>query len=120
MTISRKGDSLEFLKSMKLRHGGPVIGPTCDGDYEFVDVISNELPIYYDYEFAKAKEIGEEFGLELTWHGSVLGEGLGPDGKGPKNEPVYSKRCNSLDELKEAPAKISKATTKLEKELDKK
>ncbi|MHA1865453.1 MAG: hypothetical protein ACTSWZ_03010 [Candidatus Heimdallarchaeaceae archaeon] len=108
MPLPRK-ETNEILKNIKLPYGGPVM----NSQYKFIDIFSNELPIYTKKEFKIAEEIGKKHCLKLIFQDFSVGE----KGEYTKYEPVYVLTCTSLDELKEAPKRINKATSELEEKI---
>jgi hypothetical protein len=105
-----------ILKRIKLRYAGTTINPGINSDYELVDIYSNELPIRKKIEFEIAKEIGRKYNLQLEWMDFTPGEGLGK-GEKPHYELVYRLCCKSLEELKEAPKRITRAVSELKEKL---
>jgi hypothetical protein len=111
-------EALKILKRLNLRYAGLTIKPAIDADYEYIEVYSGKLPIYTKHEFKIAEKIGKGFNLELKWMDFGRGEKEIEEGE-VKYEPVYVARCATLNELKEAPKKISKALELLKEELKK-
>lgn len=115
VTIERS-EATTFLKKEKLRYGGPLTNPGIHSDYSYLELYSDELPIFSRKEFDVAEGIGDRHGLILKFRDFSPGEGLGK-GRGPNYEPVFIYKCTSKDQLEEAPKKIAEAIIELKRKL---
>ncbi|MEE9115355.1 MAG: hypothetical protein V3U09_00475 [Thermoplasmata archaeon] len=115
MTIERNAATM-FLKEEKLRYSGPLTNPGIHSNYNYLEIFSDELPIYSEKEFDVAKSVGGKHSLVLKFHDFSPGEGLGK-GVGPNYEPVFIYKCKSNDQLEEAPKRIAEAIHELKQRL---
>jgi hypothetical protein len=115
MPIPRK-EVIKFFRKNNLRHGGLLANPSVDSDYKFIDIFSDELPIYTKQEFDIAESIARKYNLKLSFQDFSPGEGIGK-GAEPYYEPVFIATCTSPDELRCAYEKIINATKELQNKL---
>jgi hypothetical protein len=106
-------EGFEVIKSLssKFRFGSSQIESKINGDYEWIDIYSEDLGLGARSKIAE--EIAKEFGLKVMVQDFGPGEGISQI----KWEVVFVAHCKTLEELRTASERIEKACKELETKL---